>query len=44
MRHRLLLSRPYHEAGRVVEIPRSSIDSIELVPLAKLGKAPVESD
>lgn len=30
-RHRLLLTRPYHEAGRIVEIPRSDIESVEVL-------------
>jgi hypothetical protein len=27
-RHRLLLTRPYNEAGRIVEIPISTIESV----------------
>lgn len=26
--HRLLLTKPYHQAGRVVEIPRSRIHAV----------------
>lgn len=28
-RHRLLLTRPYHEAGRIIEIPRAQIKSVQ---------------
>ena len=27
--HRLLLTMPYHQAGRVMEIPRSRIDAVK---------------
>lgn len=30
-RHRLLLTRPYNQAGQIVEIPRSAIESIKPV-------------
>ena len=41
---RLVLTRPYHEAGRVVEIPRNEVDSIELAPTANLGQDPTLSE
>jgi hypothetical protein len=37
---RLVLTRPYHRAGRIVEIPRSSIESIEVVEPRPLGEQP----
>jgi hypothetical protein len=38
--YRLVLTRPYHEAGRVVEIPRSEIRSIREISPGALGDAP----
>lgn len=35
---RLVLTRPYHEAGRVVEIPRHQIETVEPAPNASLGE------
>lgn len=37
---RLVLTRPYHEAGRIVEIPNGNISSIEAVEHASLGEEP----
>lgn len=36
-RLRLLITRPYNDAGHVVEIPRESIKSIDTVPSRKFG-------
>lgn len=41
---RLVLTRPYHEAGRVVEIPRDEIESVEPAPQGPLGEDPTLSD
>lgn len=35
--HRLILTRPYHEAGHIVEVPNSQIESIEPVSETTLG-------
>jgi hypothetical protein len=40
---RLVLTRPYHEAGRVVEIPKSSVESLEPAPHVDLGEDPTLS-
>ncbi|MGD2042623.1 MAG: hypothetical protein PVJ28_03170 [Acidimicrobiia bacterium] len=37
---RLILTRPYHEAGRIVEIPNRKISSIERVKHSSLGEQP----
>lgn len=37
---RLILTRPYHEAGRIVEIPNQKISSIDRVEHAPLGEQP----
>ena len=37
---RLVLTRPYHEAGRIVEIPNQKISSIEAVEHTTLGEEP----
>lgn len=37
---RLVLTRPYHQAGRIVEIPRSSIESMDAVETRTLGERP----
>jgi hypothetical protein len=39
-RHRMVLTRPYHEAGRVVEIPTEDIASIEQISPGALGESP----
>lgn len=39
---RLVLTRPYHEAGQIVEISHDKIESIDLVPPCKLGDYPTE--
>jgi hypothetical protein len=39
-RYRMLLTRPYHEAGRIVEIPTADIASIEMVSPGTLGEDP----
>lgn len=39
-RYRLVLTRPYHEAGRIVEIPRSEIRSITEISPGALGADP----
>jgi hypothetical protein len=36
----MVLTRPYHEAGHIVEIPREDIESIEQVASAPLGETP----
>lgn len=41
---RLVLTRPYHEAGRVVEIPSDEIESVEPAPQGPLGEDPTVSD
>lgn len=38
--YRLVLTRPYHEAGRVIEIPRSYIRSVKAVKPGPLGDDP----
>jgi hypothetical protein len=38
--YRMVLTRPYHEAGRIVEIPTSEIASIEMVSPGTLGENP----
>jgi len=38
--YRMVLTRPYHEAGRIVEIPTADIASIEMVSPGTLGEAP----
>lgn len=40
---RLVLTRPYHEAGRVVEIPRNHVESLEPAPRVDLGQDPTVS-
>jgi hypothetical protein len=37
---RMVLTRPYHEAGRIIEIPREDITSVEPVAPSNLGDAP----
>ncbi len=37
---RLVLTHPYHEAGRVVEIPSSQVESMEPARRANLGEDP----
>lgn len=39
-RLRLILTRPYHEAGQIVEIPRDQIKSIAPVEPCSLGDDP----
>ncbi len=39
-RFRMILTRPYHDVGRIVEIPRQEIDSIESVAPGNLGDTP----
>lgn len=41
---RLLLTRPYHEAGRVVEIPLHKIESATPARPSSLGEEPKPSD
>lgn len=36
-RHRLVLTRPYHDAGRIVEIPTDRIASVQPVEADSLG-------
>lgn len=43
-RFRMVLTRPYHEAGRIVEIPRQDIASIEPVAPGVLGEIPAPID
>jgi hypothetical protein len=37
---RMVLTRPYHEAGRIIEIPREDITSIKPVAPGNLGDTP----
>lgn len=37
---RLILTRPFHEAGHIVEIPQDDIKSIETVAPAAFGEDP----
>jgi hypothetical protein len=39
-RYRMVLTRPYHEAGRIVEIPTGDIASIETISPGTLGEDP----
>lgn len=39
-RLRLLLTRPYHNAGHVLEIPREHVESVTEVSGDKLGEEP----
>ena len=39
-RHRMVLTRPYHEAGRILEIPTDKIASIEPISPGPLGDSP----
>lgn len=39
---RLVLTRPYQKAGRVVEIPLHTIQSVEPARLATLGDDPTQ--
>lgn len=41
---RLVLTRPYHEAGRIVEIPRNKVESVTRAPMTPLGEEPRPSD
>lgn len=41
---RLILTRPYHEAGRVVEIPLEKIESATPARPTPLGEEPKPSD
>jgi hypothetical protein len=38
---RMVLTRPYHEAGRIIEIPREDISSIEPLAPGSLGDTPM---
>lgn len=38
--HRLILTHPYHEAGRIVEIPNSKISSVQELEAQPLGELP----
>jgi hypothetical protein len=40
-RFRMVLTRPYHEAGRIVEIPREEITSIDAVAPGTFGETPL---
>jgi len=37
---RMVLTRPYHEAGHIIEIPREDIASVEPLAPGSLGEAP----
>lgn len=37
---RMILTRPYHQAGRIVEIPNARIASVDTVPSIPLGEQP----
>ena len=39
-RYRMVLTRPYHEAGRIIEIPTDEIASIEPISPGALGESP----
>lgn len=39
-RLRLILTRPYHEAGQIVEISRDDIKSIETITPSSFGEDP----
>lgn len=41
---RMVLTRPYHEAGRIIEIPREVIASVQVVAPGSLGEAPEPVD
>lgn len=41
---RLVLTRPYHEAGRVVEIPNHKVESVTPAPVTALGEELTASD
>lgn len=43
-RLRLVLTRPYHEAGRVVEIPRDKVKSVTGARMTPLGEKPEPPD
>jgi hypothetical protein len=40
-RYRMVLTRPYHEAGRIIEIPTDEIASIEPIQPGALGESPI---
>lgn len=41
---RMVLTRPYHEAGHIIEIPREDIASVEPMAPGSLGEAPAAAD
>lgn len=41
---RMVLTRPYQQAGRIIEIPREVITSVEPVAPASLGETPTPAD
>lgn len=41
---RLVLTRPYHEAGRIVEIPQDKVESVSRAPMGPLGEDPRPSN
>ena len=41
---RMVLTRPYHDAGHIIEIPRDEIESIEPVAPGALGDAPAPAN
>lgn len=41
---RMVLTRPYHDAGRIIEIPREVIASVEVVAPGSLGETPKPAD
>lgn len=41
---RLVITRPYHEAGRVVEIPKHKVQSVQPAPQINLGDDPTTVD
>lgn len=41
---RLVLTRPYHEAGQIVEIPRDKVESVTRARMTPLGEEPSPSD
>lgn len=43
-RFRMVLTRPYHDAGRIVEIPSQDVESVEPVVPGALGETPTTPD
>lgn len=41
---RLVLTRPYNEAGQIVEIPKDKVESVTRAPMTPLGEELKPSD